>query len=105
MVELLRLHASSDADSADVMAVESFGQPPEHGLIGVGCDAVHDQLASRNAKGDHRSVLEQAVGTMDDRIDNGAERGMSARIHRISMKRHGQLDEKLAQRTRQNTAL
>jgi hypothetical protein len=83
--------------------VESFGQPSQHGLIGVGRDAVHDQLAARNTKGNDRSVLEQPAGTIDDRINNRAERGMPARVHRIPMERDGQLDEELTQLTRQNT--
>ena len=105
MIEFLRLNSTSDAHGADVMAVESFGQSPEHGLIRVGRHAVDDQLAARNAEGDHPSVLEQPARPIDDRIDNGAKRRMSARVHRITMQRDGQLDEKLAQLTRQNTAL
>jgi hypothetical protein len=105
VVELRRLHTAIDADGSNVMAVKPFGQPAQHWLTGVGRDAVDDQLTAGHTKSDYRAVLKQPASPAYDRVDNGAKRGMSARIHRVSMKRNGQLDEKLTQLTRQNTAL
>jgi hypothetical protein len=104
-VELRRLHTAIDADGSNVMAVKPFGQPAQHWLTGVGRDAIDDQLAAGDTERDHRAVLKQPASPAYDRVDNGAKRGMSARIHRVSMKRDVQLDEKLTQLTRQNTAL
>jgi hypothetical protein len=104
-VEFLRLHASVDADRTDVVAVKSFRQSSQHGLTGVGRDAVDDQLASRDTKRDQGPVLEQPDGPPYEGVDDGAKRGMSARVHRIAMERNGQVDEELTQFTRQTTGL
>jgi hypothetical protein len=101
-VEFLRLNASVDADRTDVMAVKSLRQSSQHGLTGVGRDAVDDQLASRDTERDQGPLLEQSDGPAHESVDHGAKRGMSARVHRVAMKRDGQLDEELTQLTRQN---
>jgi len=104
IADFLRLDAAADADGADVMPVEPFRQSPQDGLIGVGRDAFDDQLTPGHAEGDHRPVLEQPIGTTNDVLDRRPKGRMPAWVHRVSMKRDGQLDEKVAELTRQNAA-
>ena len=86
------------------MPVQPVGQAPQYRLIGIRRHAVDDQLPPGDAEGDRRPVLEQPIGTTNDVLDRRTKGRMPARIHRMSMQRDGQLDEKVAELTRQNAA-
>ena len=84
-----------------MMTVESFGQASKHWMIGVGGDALDNQLPPGDAERDHLASLQQVRGAASHARRGGSERRMTARIHRMLVQGNRQFDEKVAEFARQ----
>ena len=90
-----RLQAAQQAHGAEMMAMQPFGEPPQHGLLRVGRHALDDQLMPRDAERDQGAVAHQALGMPRDGLGRRSERGVPLRVHRVPVQRDGQLDEEI----------
>ena len=86
--DLIGLDARQDADRTEMMAMEILCQTTEDGLIGIGGDAVDDQLIARHAERDRRPVFQQPLGACRQPFGGRSERGVSGRIHGVLVKRN-----------------
>ena len=60
--DLIGLDARQDADRTEMMAMEVLCQTTKDRLIGIGGDAVDDQLIARHAERDCGPTFEQPLG-------------------------------------------
>ena len=91
------LQAPRQADGAEVMAVEPLGQAAEDRMIGVGRDAVDDQLAQSDSEHQDRPRLEQPPGSTRDGGGGGLQRRVPARVHCMLLHGNGELHQEFAQ--------
>jgi hypothetical protein len=86
--DLIGFDARQNADRAEVMSMEVLCQAAEDGLIGIGGDAVDDQLIARHAERDRRPAFEQPFGACRQAFRGRSERGVAGRIHGVLVKRN-----------------
>jgi hypothetical protein len=86
--------AALKTDRAEVMAMESFGQTPQDGLVGIGSNPFDDQLTPGNAERNLFAFHQQQGRAARDGCSRRLERGMIARIHCMFVQRDRELDEK-----------
>jgi len=100
--DLADLDPRQDAHGAEVMAMQRLRETAQDRLVGVGRDAVDDQLVARDAECEGRAILEQPFCALGHTGGCGFKGGMPDRVYGVLMKRDRELDEKRAQLPRKN---
>ena len=94
--ELLLLETAREAQCADLMAVQSRGEVAENRVLFVSRDSFDDELSSSDAEGERWRALEERREPPREAIDGRHQQWVRARIDRVLMHRHRQLEQQVS---------
>ena len=94
--------AAVERHGAEMVAMQTTGELGKEGVLCIGGDAFDDELLARHAQRERRALLEKMLGTARHPSRRRRERRMSLRIHRVLVKRDGQLNEEVGQLSRES---
>jgi hypothetical protein len=83
--QLRRLHASTDTDRTQVMAMQFFGEPPKDRVLGIGRNTLDDELPTCDTECERRAVFQQALGAPHHRVHCRTEGRVAIGVHRVSL--------------------
>ncbi|MGH7719869.1 MAG: hypothetical protein ACREON_13630 [Gemmatimonadaceae bacterium] len=99
--DLLLANAPDEPHGADLAAVQPEREVAEHGIGGVGGDAVHDELGAGDAEGQRGALDEQCRDPPAQGAHGRGQEGVAVRVDGVLVGTDRELDEEIRELPRE----